>query len=360
MNAYTGLQTCEANRISWLRTVVNYLLISGLGVIGVSFGLLVFYLKSVDKKINSIWNQLVVITKTHYGPIKQKLISRLEQYHQEVDLQNNTDQDHSRDPIKINMKTFRRYLLTITILIGIGVLLYLLAVYVFYENINFFLCYRLDFLTFLMNRRTSLFQITFYTVEIIAESNGQGFIQRFYNFTVFPDYKELFDYNNRQLGLLQNHLLAPEIKKNMPADVFALEFFENSYTNFLHFGGSYGYNFLRYEYLYLISNTTLGFIELNNYFNETKDGVVAYAYLIDISDNESKAQIEKELYVLIYFVIGCLGFLFLLSFTYFIPYFSSERKTLENVDLVIKIFDYSCTTMMKKTDTEIFSKNKTL
>ena len=54
MNAYTGLQTCEANRISWLRTVVNYLLISGLGVIGVSFGLLVFYLKSVDKKINSI------------------------------------------------------------------------------------------------------------------------------------------------------------------------------------------------------------------------------------------------------------------------------------------------------------------
>ena len=53
-DAYTGLKQCENDRIEKLSTVVNYLFISGLGVIGFVCVLLVFYLKTVDKKINLI------------------------------------------------------------------------------------------------------------------------------------------------------------------------------------------------------------------------------------------------------------------------------------------------------------------
>ena len=54
MDTYTGLVGCETYRINRLNTVVYYLLFSGLGIIGLVCGLLIYYLKSVDKKVNSI------------------------------------------------------------------------------------------------------------------------------------------------------------------------------------------------------------------------------------------------------------------------------------------------------------------
>ena len=54
LDAYTDLKNCETTRIKNLSTVVNYLLISELTLIGLVCVLLIFYIKSVEKKINSI------------------------------------------------------------------------------------------------------------------------------------------------------------------------------------------------------------------------------------------------------------------------------------------------------------------
>ena len=82
-----------------------------------------------------------------------------------------------------------------------------------------------------------------------------------------------------------------------------------------------------------------------------------YSSLISISDGHSKDQIITELSFLIYFVSGSLLFLFLITFAYFIPYFSREIKILDNIDMIIKMFEPLLNLTLKKNEmTESFKK----
>ena len=65
-----------------------------------------------------------------------------------------------------------------------------------------------------------LFQTSFYCVELIANSNNQGFAQRFNNFTVFPDFIVLFTENDKEFNSLKQILFSSDIKKNMPDYVY--------------------------------------------------------------------------------------------------------------------------------------------
>ena len=237
------------------------------------------------------------------------------------------------------MRILRRYIFIISILITIALVLYLVAIYVFYQNIYLFLMYRLDFINVIISRRVNIFQISYYAVEIIADSNNQGLGQQFENFDVFPEFLELLNNNDEELNMLRRVLLTPEVKNNMPAAVFDIQYrtVANS-TAFLDFGACSGFNYLRKEYLYLVSDTTLGLAQLNSYLNDLNELASIYIGLITISDQDSKSQINIEVQYYIWFSLSCLVFLFALTFVYFIPYFSKERKILENIDMLIKIF----------------------
>ena len=53
-DTYLGLKSCEIDRINKLSAMVNYLFISGLLIIGIICAILLLYLISVNKKVNSI------------------------------------------------------------------------------------------------------------------------------------------------------------------------------------------------------------------------------------------------------------------------------------------------------------------
>ena len=53
LHAYTGLKACETGRINNISTIVNYLVIFGLTLIGSVCCVLIVYLKSVETQINS-------------------------------------------------------------------------------------------------------------------------------------------------------------------------------------------------------------------------------------------------------------------------------------------------------------------
>ena len=272
---------------------------------------------------------------------------RLEQYHHEIDLDYNQDGEHSRKPIKLNMKIFRRYIFTISLLIGVGLLLYFLTVYVFYENTDFFLLYRLKFINFLISRRTNIYQISYYAIEIIADSNSHGLFQRFDNLSVFPDYMKLYKNNDYQLTVLRGVLLESDVKKNMPQEIFDIYYTNSPSTNYLHYGVCSGFSFLR-RYYQLIINT-LGTNQLDGYLSSIDEFISVYTSLFTISEYNSKTQISNQLNILIYFVICSLVFLIIVTFAYFLPFFTKEQRILENIDMLMKVFNFSfCTTIKSK------------
>ena len=269
------------------------------------------------------------------------LKSRLEQYHEEFDQDYKEDQETIKKPKKLNMKVFKKYSLRISIVIIFALILFIVAVYVFYENIHLFLMYRVDFINVILSRRIEIFKISYYAKEIIADGSNQGLSERFSNFTVFPELIELLNSSDAEINVLRRVLLTPEIKSNMPSSVFNIQYETVPNTTvFLHYGACAGFNFLRKEYSYLTSNTGSGHAQLNNYLTNLNTLANIYIKLITISNTDSKSQINTELNILIYFVVGCLIFLFLLTFGYFIPYFSKEQKLLENIEMVIKIFSF--------------------
>ena len=216
------------------------------------------------------------------------------------------------------MKIFRRYIFTISLLIGVGLLLYFLTVYVFYENTDFFLLYRLKFINFLISRRTNIYQISYYAIEIIADSNSHGLFQRFDNLSVFPDYM-----------------------------IFDIYYTNSPSTNYLHYGVCSGFSFLR-RYYQLIINI-LGTNQLDGYLSSIDEFISVYTSLFTISEYNSKTQISNQLNILIYFVICSLVFLIIVTFAYFLPFFTKEQRILENIDMLMKVFNFSfCTTIKSK------------
>ena len=240
------------------------------------------------------------------------------------------------------MNVLKKYILKISILIIIALVLFIVAVYVFYENIHLFLMYRIDFINVILSRRIDIFQISYYAKEIIADDNNQGLAQRFSNFKVFPEFLDLLNSNDDELNVLRRVLLTPEVKINMPLTVFDLQYDRvPNATDIFYYGACSGFNFFRKEYLYLVSNTTLGLGQINSYLKELNELVTIYLNIVIISNTDSKAQINTEVNNLIYFISVCLFFLFLLNFAYFIPYFSKEQKQLEDIELLIKILSFS-------------------
>ena len=256
------------------------------------------------------------------------------------------------------MKVLKKYILAISVLIAIALVLFIVAVYVFYQNIHFLLLYRLNFINFMLLNRLDLFQIYYYTIEIIADANNQGLSQRFDNFTVFPEFLEMLNRKDAELTVLSKVLQSSEIKNNLPVSVSKLSFKTvPGSSDFFHFGAYSGFYFLREEYSYLISNTKMGLGQLNPYFSELNTmGNILYNLTL-ISNADSKAQINNELNIMIYFIVGCLLFLFFLTFGYFIPYFSKDQKILESIEMLIIIFSYSKQVLPKKNTLDHFSKS---
>lgn len=337
-DAIDTLKACETTRIDQLSTIVEYLMIAGFCVLGVSFATIVWYLLKVDKKINLCWNRLLKKVQDNYSMLKRITIDRLANYHNIYSLEEEDDVNQRSKTSKLNFNSFRTYLMKFSILFIFSIVLYLVAVLVFYSNIQNYLHYRINLISITENRRTKVIQLSYFAMQ------QEAFFYSFdtasvYNYTLSPGILESFKRTDKVLAELRKGMESPLIYSYMPDQVWNLLYSNiNQYSDFLKYGALFAIDYYRYESMCMVNYSCRhSDFNIKVYFNELNELIQALTNISNITNTLSQSQIEKELNSLIYFSAFSLLFFVFLYLFYYLPYLTQQQKMIKKIELMIKI-----------------------
>lgn len=335
--AIDGLRTCESDRIAGLTAVVYYLMIAGFAVLVISFGLIVWCLLKVDKKINLCWNRLLEKVEDKYASLKKITIDRLAQYHN-IYAQDEEEINRRPKDSKLSFKFFRKYIIRFSFLFILSIVLYLVAVLVFYTNIENYLKYRLNFISITENRRTKIIQLSYFTMQQQSFFNLYN-TASIYNYTTSPDITVSFNRANDALTELRTEMEKPSIYNYMPSEVWDLLYNQiGQYNDFLKFGLLSGINEYRYESMCIISyNCRYGNFNITQYLNELGELIQVLTSISNLTYTITENQIENELNSLVYFTTFSLLFLVFLYVFFYLPYLTQQQKMVQKIDFMIRI-----------------------
>jgi heme/copper-type cytochrome/quinol oxidase subunit 4 len=334
--AIDDLRTCESSRISTLTKIVYYLMLAGLVTVGLSFLIVLWYLIKVDKQINLCWNRFSQTVEDNYSLLKGIAIDRLAQYHK---IYNQDDEKISHRPKKTKLKFnfYWNYMIKFSILFILSVFLYLVAVLVFYNNIQSYLNYRLKFILTIGDTRVKLIQLAYFTIE--EESTYRLYPKvNLFNYTLSPDLRVSFNRTNEALVKLRREIKSPSVYQYIPNQVWTMLYSQvDQYNGFLKYGALAGIDYYRYESMCILSPSCRNKnLNLTTYFNSLSGLIAVLTNVTSTADIDSKIQIEKELNSLIYFTVFILVFFIIFYTVYYLPYLTKQQDTVKKIEFVIK------------------------
>jgi hypothetical protein len=310
--------------------------LAGFCAFGISFFIVVWYILKVNKKINSCWNRLLQKVQDKYSVLKGIAIDRLAQYHSIYSL-DEEETNHRPKNSKLNFKFHYKYLIRFSILFILSISVCLIIVLIYYNNIQNYLNYRLNFISAIGNMRTKLVQLSYFTIQQTAFRISFD-TQSVYNLTLSPDILFSFNRTNEVLLELRREIQSPLVYNHIPSEVWNMLYSQlDQYKDFLKFGALSGIDYYRYESIYAVSYDFeyTGF-SIVQYFDELSELIAVLTNITSVADKNSKTQIENELNSLIYFtVFVLLFFIFLYTFYYF-PYITKQQEMVKKIEFVMK------------------------
>ena len=348
MNVYNKLSDCEKQEISKVSTNVYYLFTGSLCFFGLNYAVLIVFFIIIVKPIKNSWKHLLKNINRSYSTLKARVINRLSLCHHDFALEEN--EETAKLQKKMNHRHFERLIAHVSILIVISFILYFVSVYAFSNSIFTYLTFRIDLLNTLANRRVNLYQLSYFAMSSLK--HDLGLQENANNITIFNDpvlsALDLYDH----MSIYKKLLISKYYQKNIPLDIWTLEFDYNKNQNSLLIFGAYSaYELLVEDALSLIEQgsflkmTTvdkdslafLNDIDLNEYYNNLNYFSNVSFSLSSQAIQSSEDSIIKEFYTLIYFIVGALSFLIILLCAYVIPFFSSEQQTLKKLNSILDI-----------------------
>lgn len=332
--ALKNLVTCELDRVGELSTTKNYLLIAAIVILAASALFMVFYLLSIDKCLNVLWEYVRKRVHSGYFEVKHLVTERLIQYHNEIEsVENETEHIDYKNKKELKFWHSFLYISRFSMLFLFGVLFFGVSVFVFYDNIHGYLIYRPTLVYTLMQRRIEMTEICIYTLEYELGNSTLSVSYRFPMFNSLKEPKQAAEDAMDSIITTRKVLRENGITKLMSSEL-STKIYERIYgaSTFISLGTFRGLGFLVQEAHYIVFNNLSDSLEtLKNFFSQVLEYNTISESVSLTANNDSKEIIANQLNKLIYFNGFCCFFLCMIYLLYFYPFLSGE------IDLVRKI-----------------------
>ena len=338
-NAISGFAECETNTVINLGSLRIYLMIVAGIILGIIFSFIVFYVISVDKTLNTMWELLRKSIHQNYTNTKQLLLERLSEYH------NNNDVDTEFDSIKHKTSTPLHFLHSLRYLLRLSVIFVFVAIFFaltssyFFENIYDYMYYKPRLIHTIIQRRLAMTEILFYVYENEMQGTDKSLSVMFPEFNLFSDPVGLYIDAYNLLGTTKNVIREPNIIKLMsPALVNYIFWYYPKGSDFQAMGTYPASAFFMFESHFIIFNDEVdspqaiaAFVEIT--ISQSK--VLEFAFTTVEGDSKDKINAQLQAFI-DFIVIFCIFIVGVYTF-YYRPYFNSEKEILENIMEMITI-----------------------
>ncbi|OMJ87330.1 hypothetical protein SteCoe_10923 [Stentor coeruleus] len=344
LKAIDDLIDCELDRVKKLSNQKIFLLLGGVGIVGISICILALYLITIDKHLNSLWQFLNKRMRKGFLQIRQLIAERLSQYHGIYEIPD-SEIDNStlkKDEI-LKFKHSLWYLIRFSLIFLFAIGFYIILVLVYYDVICKLLEIRPQMVSGLALRRIQMTQISIFTLENEASFYGLSIYQTYPFFqSMKPAAREVIDLIN-SLKESSNAIKNPESKILMSEKLKSMIIEKISgVSTFLSMGSYRGVNFCIQESLFMIFNRSREtLISIIDYLNEIAEFSNITNILSMLSDSDSKMFIEEWMNNMIFFTVLCLTSLIACFFMFYYPLIAKEITILKKLTKLLVILPSS-------------------
>ena len=335
-----GIITCVENEANSIYNAKIIILDIGIGILGLSIAYVIFFVISLTKKINDLWNFFSRLSSRYYGSLKQVYLDRLSILDgiNEYDIGDIIIKDKP-DPLyfKISFSQVWRYIWRLLIITVLSILFYLIVILLFCTDIENIIKYKPNMINMLSQSNKQIQLMAFYMVEAFCYNSVLSLDAYFPDMINYENPFEKFESLMFKFNNDMNDFRKPEYKEFMPTDIYLLLFNEvfNDTSGFNHFGLYTGMRNAAIELQYVVS--TLDYNDFNTIvqlITDIFDIIQSSNLIIDnqLTDNLNNIFNNIIIATVIYSVLSILLYLFL-----YLPYLDNESKHLKKIQSLVKI-----------------------
>lgn len=339
-----NLIDCELGRVEKLGQQKIFLLLGGVGIVGLSTCILALYLLTIDKHLNALWQFLDKRMRNGFLQIRQLILERLSQYHDVYEIADSELDScalKKKDLLKFKHSLF--YLARFSILFIFAAVFYIILTTVFYEIIYNYLEVRPQMISGIASRRIQITEITITTLENEGIYSGLSIYQAYPFFTnMKPPYKQVVDIINT-LKITASSVTSSKSKALMSEELKS-QIFESipNTSTFLSMGSFRAVTYYVQESLFMLFNKVPDSLEnIIIYLNQSIEFSNITDGLANKSDLDSKNIIEEMMNNMIYFTVLCLLMIIGSFLLFYYPLISKEIRVLKKLAKLLVILPLS-------------------
>lgn len=335
--AYNNFQSCDYQKVYNISESTTLIIIGCSIVILALFAAIIVIVGLLTKDISGVMQFFLSKTKENYPSIRSCILDRLYSQHNVLEAEPDIEKHGHRS--NITLKSSRNYIFLALATVLISLVCFIVFHYHFIVQIQNSMAFRIDFLNTMGNRRSKMVQLSYITLEILANSQDQELCPRYGDFCYFPEFSSMYTQLNLELRLLRQNLHGSLYKIYTPQNVWNMLYKHTDlqYDIFAK-GLSQGLTILRRETYFLIQmKNYLSFQEFEYFFKQLKEGIDSFKWIIPVTDDAIKEAVNKKVVDLVYFDVGFAMFFIVIYWFGFRNFFNQERKTLAHVETAFQI-----------------------
>lgn len=332
-NSFATLIISEKVRLSSLTSKLYYFFLIGVCLIAI-FGLLSFIvICPLHKHLREMWDELYKTTLLHSFAVRTRVNNRLEKFFHIDECFMSDDGDVGKQP---NFSHLWHYTARLFILVGLGLGLYFVSMFVFYASIEEYMKSKIDLADVMNVRRARICQRTMFAIEIFADYNHYGFGDM-YGINIFPDSEITFKQLIAIVANSRKNLFKFSTQKILTYNVWT-EIYDEilSEDDFLHYGIISGTFEMKIEAEYLSTiYKACNFSCFQQMYKESKSLMEYFISSLQRIDTSPNYYIESMFRSLVIFTILSLFVLLLIVVCYILPYLSNEQKMVQHIQKIL-------------------------
>lgn len=339
--AFVDLINSEKANLKDLHSLLQGIFYTGVCIIAI-FGSFVFIMViPLSNHLKKIWGNLFKAIDNNIVELKIALNERIIKYHNYEDDLYPIENDTVNNKI-LSFSHSKHYLLRLSILVLLGIILYIASVFIFYVKVEDYMLCKLDFAQTMINRRIFVYQRTFFLTELYADYKDKGF-DSLYSFSPLTPSKVGYTLMADKMTKSRRDIYSENVQKVISPRVWE-ELFANieDQNGFLKYGLGSAYSDVKWESLFLSTNyENCNFYCFQFLYRELKDMIDFFNKTSEYMDKSSTVYLDGAFSdLLIFIVLSLCGLLFLIML-YFIPYFNKEMKLIKDMQINSECADSS-------------------
>ncbi|CAG9317094.1 unnamed protein product [Blepharisma stoltei] len=325
INNLHEFESCEADAIEKISWKINFLLLLGVAISSILFGIIVWLFAIVSRNYDKFWNFLLNNAQFALLSLKTAAIERLIALYDNNIAYEETDHGHYKTNRKINSKLQIKYTLRLTIFFSITLTYLLLVQLYLYPKCENSLKIRPKMLNNFEARRSLLSRFSIFARELYYPYLIHNFDDSF----DFSNIKSLMDRTAKLIEEKSIELLRNDFQNLMSQELINSIFEQSNQTvSFLNFGSYSGIDITKFDLLDAAFNSSKNSEGMQILLSLTKEVENEIWDELQMAENDSKNIINSEIDIIVYTTIAYSLILSGVFCFYYFPYMNQEIKKL--------------------------------